>query len=79
MKVNEIMSLPVGTLYDADEGCHLYLWTTNNFLPDALDVIKAWGFEYVSIITWQKDRFGTVFSGNNGALPLCQNARRVTL
>ena len=58
MKVNEIMSLPVGTLYDADEGCHLYLWTTNNFLPDALDVIKALGFEYVSIITWQKDRFG---------------------
>ena len=37
---------------------HLYLWTTNNFLPDALRVVEAWGFEYKTLITWVKDRMG---------------------
>ncbi len=57
MTTKEICALPVEQIADAD-GCHLYLWTTNNFLPDALEVVKAWGFEYVTLITWQKDRQG---------------------
>lgn len=57
MKTKDIAALPVKELADP-EGCHLYLWTTNNFLPDALKVVKAWGFEYVTIITWMKDRQG---------------------
>ena len=44
MKTEEIKALPVRELIDP-AGCHLYLWTTNNFLPDALEVVKAWGFE----------------------------------
>lgn len=58
MKTKDIMELPVRNLYDPDEGCHLYLWTTNNFLPDALEVVKAWGFQYVTMITWLKDKVG---------------------
>ena len=57
MKTKDILALPVHELIDP-EGCHLYLWTTNNFLPDALEVVKAWGFEYVTLITWMKDRQG---------------------
>lgn len=57
MKTEAIKALPVRNLADP-EGCHLYLWTTNNFLPDALEVVKAWGFEYVTLITWLKDRQG---------------------
>lgn len=57
MKTQEIMTLPVNELADPG-GCHLYLWATNNHLPDALEVIKAWGFEYVTMITWLKDRQG---------------------
>ena len=57
MRTEEIKALPVGELADP-EGCHLYLWTTNDFLPDALKVVKAWGFEYVTVITWMKDRQG---------------------
>ena len=57
LKTKDIMALPVRDLTDP-EGCHLYLWTTNNFLPDALEVVRAWGFEYVTIITWLKDRQG---------------------
>lgn len=38
----------------AYDNCHLYLWTTNNFLEDAMQVIRAWGFRYVTTITWVK-------------------------
>jgi len=37
---------------------HLYLWATNNYLPDAIEVMRAWGFRYVTCITWAKDRPG---------------------
>ena len=53
MKTKDIIALPVGEL--AEDNCHLYLWVTNNFLKDGLDVMKAWGFRYVTTITWYKD------------------------
>jgi len=57
MSLDEIEALPVEDLADP-EGCHLYLWVTNNFLEAGLRMVKAWGFEYITIITWQKDRPG---------------------
>lgn len=57
MKTEEIMKLPVRDLADP-EGCHLYLWTTNNFLRDAFKVLDAWGFQYITLITWMKDAQG---------------------
>ncbi len=56
MTTKEICELPVQQI--ADENCHLYLWTTNNFLQDAFKVMEAWGFEYITCITWMKDRQG---------------------
>jgi N6-adenosine-specific RNA methylase IME4 len=44
--------------YIDPEGCHLYLWTTNNYLPDALKVMREWAFDYKTTITWVKDRMG---------------------
>ena len=40
------------------DDCHLHLWVTNNFLPDGLRVVQAWGFRYVTTRTWAKDRMG---------------------
>ena len=57
MQTSDILALPVRELADPD-GCHLYLWATNNHLRDALEVVRAWGFEYVTMITWLKDRQG---------------------
>ena len=54
MKTRDIAALPVAELCDP-VGCHLYLWTTNNFLKDALLVMEAWGFRYITTITWLKD------------------------
>lgn len=56
MKTKDIAALPVQGI--ADTNCHLYLWTTNSFLPDALEVMKSWGFSYKTAITWQKDKIG---------------------
>lgn len=57
MSLTEIEALPVQNLADP-AGCHLYLWATNNFLEAALRLVKAWGFEYITTITWTKDRMG---------------------
>lgn len=52
MKTRDIAELPVGSW--AAPNAHLYLWVTNNFLPDGLLVMKAWGFRYVTKIEWFK-------------------------
>jgi len=56
MSVREITELPVRDL--AAGNAHLYLWTTNNYLHDAIHIMNAWGFRYITTITWAKDRFG---------------------
>ena len=39
----------------AERDCALFLWTTDTHLPQALDLIKAWGFEYKTVaFTWAK-------------------------
>ncbi len=45
-------------LFRPARSAHLYLWVTNNFLPDGLTVVNALGFKYKTLITWAKDRFG---------------------
>jgi len=52
MTIEEICKLPVNDL--AEEGCHLWLWTTNSHLRKAFDVMEAWGFKYLAPITWVK-------------------------
>jgi N6-adenosine-specific RNA methylase IME4 len=36
----------------------LWLWTTNGHLREAFDVIDAWGFRQVTVLTWVKDKMG---------------------
>lgn len=54
MKLEEICSLPVQDALAPT--AHLYLWVPNALLPDGLQVMKAWGFEYKSNIVWHKLR-----------------------
>jgi len=37
-----------------DANIHLYLWTTNSFLAEALDIAREWGFTVKTNITWVK-------------------------
>lgn len=54
MKLDEIKQLPISEV--ADEKSHLYLWVPNALLPEGLEVMKAWGFEYKTNIIWEKVR-----------------------
>lgn len=61
MTVEQIAALPVSDL--AADDCHLYLWTTNRYLPDVFDVVRAWGFKYSSTQTWGKALMGGGLGG----------------
>lgn len=54
MTLDEIKQLPVADA--ADDKCHLYLWVPNALLPEGLEVMKAWGFDYKTNIIWEKVR-----------------------
>jgi N6-adenosine-specific RNA methylase IME4 len=54
MTLADICALPVADV--AEEPAHLYMWVPNALLPDGLEVMKAWGFNYKSNIIWHKIR-----------------------
>lgn len=54
MGLPEIKGLPV--VHAAAPVCHLYLWVPNALLPEGLEVMKSWGFQYKSNLIWHKIR-----------------------
>jgi N6-adenosine-specific RNA methylase IME4 len=52
MDLRAIDALPVGQLAARD--CVLWLWATNPMLPEALEVLRAWGFRYATGGHWVK-------------------------
>lgn len=52
LTTDDICNLPVGD-YAADDSV-LMMWATWPFMPDALKVIDAWGFQYVTAIPMVK-------------------------
>ena len=57
MPVEDICALPVREL--ATDDAYLFLWVTWPTLPDALRVMEAWGFEYVTCaFNWIKTNTG---------------------
>jgi N6-adenosine-specific RNA methylase IME4 len=50
MAIDEIKDLEIPCADD----CHIWLWTTHKYLPDALDILKAWNMKYVCTFTWHK-------------------------
>lgn len=56
MTLEDIRNEPVREV--AAEQAHLHLWTTNAFLREAFDVLRAWGFRYKSCLLWIKPQLG---------------------
>src|SRR4029434_5912993 len=50
MTFEEIRAYPVSQFADVD--CHCYLWITNRSLPKGSSLLQAWGFRYVTCLTW---------------------------
>lgn len=80
MSLADIKALPVGEVAARDSA--LLLWVTNPMLPVGLEVMKAWGFKYVTVaFCWVK----TMPSGKDavnlgrwtmGGVELCLLGRR---
>lgn len=56
MTLEDIRNEPVREV--TAEQAHLHLWTTNAFLREAFDVLRAWGFRYKSCLLWIKPQLG---------------------
>ena len=56
VSVEDLCTLPVSELRDPN-GTLLYLWCTGPILLDAIDLIDAWGFDFVQVgFVWDKER-----------------------
>ncbi len=53
MKADDICTLPIRNI--VGENCKLFLWATPPCLPEALQVMTAWGFNYKTVaFAWLK-------------------------
>jgi N6-adenosine-specific RNA methylase IME4 len=85
--LEEIKALSVLSLAAPD--CVLFLWATVPMLPQALEVMTAWGFTYKSNFAWAKNRMGTGYWNRNkhellligtcGSIELTCSVARVSL
>jgi N6-adenosine-specific RNA methylase IME4 len=62
-RLDEIKSRDVESI-SADD-CVLFMWATVPMLPQALEVMAHWGFEYRSHFCWLKDKIGTGYWSRN--------------
>jgi N6-adenosine-specific RNA methylase IME4 len=56
MSLDAIKAMPVGTLAAPD--AHLYLWAVLPMMPEAYEVVHAWGFRADTLLTWCKPGVG---------------------
>ena len=62
--IEKMSKIPVWEVADRD--CALFIWVCNPLLPQALELIKNWGFEYKTVFkVWRK----TYPNGNNVCVP----------
>ena len=51
--IEDIALLDIPSLI-SDDGAHIYLWTTERFLPDAFNILVGWGIKYIFTMVWHK-------------------------
>jgi len=54
MSIEEIKQIKL----PANKDCILWLWTTHKFIWEAKNLLEFWGFEYKSILVWDKEKMG---------------------
>jgi N6-adenosine-specific RNA methylase IME4 len=65
LKTKDLCKLPIADL--AADNAVLLLWTTGPFVPDALEVVRAWGFTFKTMVYWGKlAKGGAVHRGGVG-------------
>lgn len=76
MPLDQIKGLKDKGYVPAMDNAILFLWVTNPFLEDALEVVEAWGFEYKTNMVWvkrhlQKPGSGFYVRGRHELLFIC--------
>ena len=51
MSLDEIKGMDI----PAADSCHVFLWTTQKYLPSAFDCFKTWGVNYILTMVWHKN------------------------
>lgn len=51
MSLDEIAEISIPSA----DNCHLFLWTTQKFLPSAFELLDKWGMKYVLTFVWHKN------------------------
>ena len=54
MTIEEVSNIQIPAM----DSCVLWIWTTNKFLHETFHIIEKWGFRYINMLTWAKDRIG---------------------
>lgn len=54
MELDDIKKLTLVNDF-AEDDCHVFLWTTQKYLPYAFDILSAWNLKYVFTMTWHKN------------------------
>lgn len=52
MTLDEICNLPIKDISEKDSV--LFLWATVPLMPEAFQVLNAWGYNYKTMLTWRK-------------------------
>lgn len=56
MSVKEICEMPINQISTDD--AVLFMWCSSSLLPEALEVVNAWGFNFKTSAVWDKDFSG---------------------
>jgi N6-adenosine-specific RNA methylase IME4 len=86
MTIDEMKKLDIAALRNND--CLLFMWTSSPHLPFAIEVMRAWGFEYITVgFVWDKQRVNPGYYtmsqcelcliGKRGRIPTPRGARNV--
>ncbi len=86
MKLDEMKKLKVNEI--AEKDCLLFMWSSSPHLPQAIELMNAWGFEYKTIaFVWDKQRVNPGYYtmsqceiclvGKKGNIPSPRGARNI--
>jgi len=86
LKLRELKTLNIAEV--ADENCLLFLWATSPHLDQAIELMKAWGFQWATVgFVWNKERVNPGFYtmsqcelcliGKKGKIPTPRGARNI--
>lgn len=54
MTLNDLKKIPIKDIIEKD--CVCFMWCVNPMLPEALELLKHWGFKYKTMLTWKKNK-----------------------